>query len=85
MPHKDYQNAKTNLIERDDFVFNSTKSPRTQKSFLSKTFPIFDKYESNVLRDIRKFPTSTRDRDHLVPRKWNFVPTGLTTEMKSKY
>lgn len=83
IPHKDYQHAKTNLITRDNFIFNSDKSPFIPESFLIKTYPIFDKYSSGIIRDVSKFPVAARN--HLVPRKLNFIPKSFTTEMRSNY
>jgi hypothetical protein len=81
--HKDYLHAKTNLITHDSFTFNSDKNDFIPTSFLLKTYPICNKYSSNIIRDTRKFPVPIRD--HLVPRKWDFVPSSFTTEIRSNY
>ena len=77
IPHSNYNNAKTNLIIRNDMEFNSN-SPIIKKHPMSQHFPAM------ITHDKSKFKFPTYDR--IVPRKNKFVPNnGLTTEMSSKY
>ena len=82
--HDDYQHAKTKLITRKDFTFNSNKGLLNPKSHLLQSYPTFDKYRAEITRDTSRFVHPIADR--IIPRRNDFVPhTGFTTEMTANF
>lgn len=83
-PHSNYGTARTNLIVRKDFHFNINTAHFVPNSKILKQFPMFQQYDSKIIRDVSKFKHAAFDR--IVPRKFDFIPNNaFTTETSSNF
>lgn len=79
--HKNYSDARTNLIPRVDLPFNSNVAFFTPKSKLIKENPLTKIYKAQNTRDLMIFPTPSYDRITITKVPYR----GLESEMQGSY